>query len=161
MYRTGHLGVSLLAFAPVGYWLVSAGFVALAFVTAATMCYLAMLPDVDHRLPGIPHRGPTHSLAFAALVGGAFALVAGGLSRVLSVATPAGLSMAAFGFLVGFGSVFAHLLGDVVTPMGVRFLWPSSRSWSLRLTTADSRVWNGGLFALGVFAVAASTYLAL
>lgn len=161
MYRTGHLGVSLLAFAPVGYWLVSGGYVALAFLTGATMLYLATLPDVDHRIPGMPHRGPTHSLAFATLVGGAFAFAAGELSRVLSVAVPAGLSMVAFGFLLGFGSVFAHLLGDVITPMGVRFLWPSSRTWSLGLTTADSRVWNGALFAFGVFAVAAATVLAL
>ena len=160
MYRTGHLGVSLLAFAPAAYWLVSGGYVALAFLTGGTMLYLASLPDIDHRLP-VPHRGPTHSLAFAALVGGAFALVAGELARVLSVAVPAGLSMAAFGFLLGFGSVLAHLLGDVITPMGVRFLWPSSRTWSLRLTTADSRVWNGALFALGVFSVAASLFLAL
>ena len=160
MYRTGHLGVSLLAFAPVAYWLVSGGFVALAFLTGATMLYLASLPDVDLRLP-IPHRGPTHSLGFAALVGGAFAAVAWCAGRVASVAVPPGLSMTTFGFLLGFGSVVAHLLGDVITPMGVRFLWPSSRRWSLGLATADSRAWNAGLFALGVFALAASTSLAL
>ena len=160
MYRTGHRGASLLVFAPAAHWLLSGGYVGLAFLTGATMVSLASLPDVDHRLP-IPHRGPTHSLAFAALVGAAFALVAGRLAAVVSVATPAGLSAAAFGFLLGFGSILAHLLGDVVTPMGVPFLWPSSRRWSLRLATADSRAWNGGLFALGVFAVAAATYLAL
>ncbi|WP_435124877.1 metal-dependent hydrolase [Halobaculum sp. D14] len=160
MYRKGHLGVSLLLFAPVGYWLVTAGYGALAFLTGATMLYLAMLPDVDHRVPGVPHRGPTHSLLFAAAVGAAFGYAATLLEPVFSVAVPAGLSMPAFGFLLGFGSVTAHLAGDVITPSGVNFLWPYPYEWSLNLTRADSTAWNLGLFGLGVFAVAAAAALA-
>lgn len=71
---------------------------------------LASLPDVDQPLSRIRHRGPTHTVWFAVLVG----LLAGvGSTLVL------GSSLAfRFGFVVGTCSILAHLAGDVVTPMG-------------------------------------------
>ena len=75
MYWKGHYGVSLLVFAPIAFALLAVGRADLAVVTGGAMLWLATLPDIDHRLPLIPHRGPTHSLLFAALVGGAFAAV--------------------------------------------------------------------------------------
>jgi inner membrane protein len=159
MYRKGHLGVSLLVFAPVGFALVRAGYTELALVTGAVMTWLSMLPDVDHRVPGIPHRGPTHSLAFAALVG----LVFAGLGSLVGARTSLGYSfgLAAFGFLLGFVTVLAHLLADALTPSGVNFLWPlSGTRYTVSVTRADNTVWNYLLFGLGVFAVAAATLLA-
>ncbi len=161
VFRRGHLGVAMLALAPVTFWLLSAGYPVFAALVAGTVLYLAMLPDVDHRIPGVPHRGPTHSLLFAGVVGGVFAGAASLVEPVLSVAVPGGVSMVAFGFLLGFGAVVAHLLGDAITPAGVNFLWPYPKEWSLYLTTADSTLWNWGLFGLGVFAMAGSVALAL
>ncbi|MFC6786192.1 metal-dependent hydrolase [Halobaculum halobium] len=161
MYKRGHLGVAMVTLAPITFWLLTDGYPVFAVLVAGTVLYLAMLPDMDHRVPGIPHRGPTHSLLFAGLVGAVFAGAASVLEPVLSVAVPGGVSMVAFGFLLGFGSVVAHLLGDVITPMGVNFLWPYPREWSLSLTTADSTLWNWGLFVFGVFAMAAAVVLAV
>ena len=159
MYRTGHYGVSLLAYAPVGLALVLAGRPTVALAAGAGVLWLATLPDVDHRFPGIPHRGPTHSLAFAALVGGALggAALLGG--RALDVADPTGLATLAAG--VGVFGVCAHLLGDVLTPAGVQLFWPVGPEFSVYLTNADSTVWNYGLFALGVGATAASALVAV
>lgn len=159
VYRTGHYGVSLLAYAPVGLALVLAGRSAVAFVAGAGVLWLATLPDVDHRLPGIPHRGPTHSLAFAGLVGAAFggtALLGG---RALGATDPTGLAVLAAG--VGAFGVCAHLLGDVLTPAGVPLFWPVGPEFTVSLTTADSTVWNYGLFALGVCATAAAALAAV
>ncbi len=158
MYRKGHLGVSLLVFAPIGYGLVSIGEPELSLLTGAVMVWLAMLPDIDHRLPIISHRGPTHSLLFAALVGGVFA----GAGFLLEGAfTVAGFSLAAFGFFLGFVSVFAHLIGDTLTPAGVNYLWPLSiKTFSVYLTRADNTIANQGLFALGVLVSAAVMGLA-
>jgi inner membrane protein len=159
MYRKGHLGVSLLVFAPVGFALVRAGYTELALVTGAVMTWLSMLPDVDHRVPGIPHRGPTHSLTFAALVG----LVFAGLGSLVGARTSLGYSfgLATFGFLLGFVTVLAHLLADALTPSGVNFLWPlSGTRYTVSVTRADNTVWNYLLFGLGVFAVAAATLFA-
>jgi inner membrane protein len=151
----------MLALAPITFWLLVGGYPAFAALVIGTVLYLAMLPDVDHRLPGVPHRGPTHSLLFAGVVGAAFAGAASLVEPVFSVAVPGGVSMVAFGFLLGFGAVVAHLLGDVITPAGVTFLWPYPKTWSLSLTTADSTLWNWGLFVLGVFAMAVAVALAV
>lgn len=160
MYRTGHLGVSLLVFAPIGYLMVAAGYPLAALLTGSAMLWLAMLPDVDHRIPGIPHRGPTHSLLFAAAVGAVFAgvgTVVGGQFPSL----PQG-RLTEFGFFVGFVSVAAHLLGDVLTPAGVNLFWPlSGKEYSVYLARANNRIANYGLFVLGVFAVAVAAVLAI
>ena len=147
MYRKGHLGVSLLVFAPVGYALVTAGHPAVAAVAGLVMVQLSTLPDIDHRLPMVDHRGATHSLAFAALVGGAGAAVGVVADSVVSV----GLPLPAVGFAIGALTILAHLLGDTLTPMGVNYLWPlPAAPVSLSLTPADNPVANSGLFGLGL-----------
>ena len=165
MYRKGHYGVSLLVFAPIAFVLLAFDRADLALVTGGTMLWLAMLPDVDHRIPGVPHRGPTHSLAFAALVGAAFGAAgvalqtaAGGVA-VDVAAVSRGVSLAAAGFALGALTVVAPLLGDALTPAGVNFLWPLSGTYTLGLWTADSAVANYGLLAIGVFATGAAAYL--
>jgi inner membrane protein len=147
MYRKGHLGVSLLVFAPVGYTLVRLGYPVVAAATGGVMLWFAMLPDVDHRLALVEHRGATHSLAFAALVGGLGAALGVVAEQTVSV----GLPLPAVGFAIGALTVLAHLLGDTLTPMGVNYFWPvSSRTVSLSLTRADNRWANSGLFGLGL-----------
>lgn len=149
MYRAGHLGIGLLVFAPVGVVLVLAGRADLAVLAEATAVALAMLPDYDHRLPFLTHRGITHTVWFALLVG----VVLGGLGWVLGgrPATPTTSELAVFGFGVGTLVVLAHLLGDVLTPAGIRPFWPVwDRTFTLALTRADSTVANYGLLVLGV-----------
>lgn len=172
VFRIGHYGVSLALYAPVGGLLVAGGSPTAAVAGGAVVCWLAMLPDVDHQLPGVSHRGPTHTLAFAALVGGAvWAAASAGASAfgfegyavgpaALSAFSLGPVGVPAFaGGIVGF-AVLAHLVGDLLTPMGVALLWPVSEyRYSLSLTPADSTAWNYGLFALGVFATAAAAYL--
>lgn len=172
MYRKGHYGVSLLVFAPIAFALLSLGKPILAFLTGVPMLWLAMLPDYDQRVPFIRHRGPTHSLLFAGLVGAAFAgagFALGSASSFLGtgevvaqIGLGAQLGFAAFGFFVGSITVVAHLLADALTPAGVNFFWPlSGRTFSVYLTTADNTVWNYALLVLGVFATGASLYLSM
>jgi inner membrane protein len=156
VYHKGHYGVALLVFAPVGVALVSAGLVDLAALVGAGSLWLAMLPDVDHRLPGISHRGPTHTVWFAFLVAAAL----GGIGLLVGragTATPYGPeTLAAVGASIGLVSVGAHLLADALTPMGIRPFSPlSTRRYSLSLVTADSTVGNYGLLGFGVFVTAA------
>src|SRR5699024_3289380 len=102
------------------------------------------LPDNDMWIPGLDHRGTSHSL-FAALVIGA---VLGGLGWVVGDQLGAALAsldssivgpfagvfeivgqqlrglderaLAQFGFVVGVYGIMAHLLGDVITVSGIR-----------------------------------------
>ncbi|MGM0591073.1 MAG: metal-dependent hydrolase [Halobacteriota archaeon] len=158
MFRLGHYGVSLLAFAPVGFVLLVAGEGELAFVAGVVMLWLAMLPDLDHRIPGISHRGPTHTLAFALLVGATFGVVGAAMGGLVETTIP----LSAFGAFVGTVAILAHLFGDLLTPMGVALFWPlSSRRYSLRIARADNTVANYGLFALGIFVSAGALWSAV
>ena len=164
VYRLGHYGVSLLAYAPVGLAFALAGELALAVVGGAGVLALARVPDYDMRIPGITHRGVTHTVLFAVLVGATLAGALVALSQAGSDPMPADVlaPRAAFAFGVGAFGILAHLAGDVLTPAGVPLLWPlSSRTYSVSLTTADSTVWNYLLFALGVFATAAAGFVAI
>ena len=166
MYWKGHCGVSLAVFAPIGFVLLRLGEPTLAFAAAAVMVGLTMLPDADHRLPLVSHRGVTHTLLFAAAVGVVFA-AAGAVASPVGSSLSAGpvlgrVEFALFAGGVGFVAVLAHLLADALTPMGVPFLWPaSSRRYTLSLWYARNRLANAGLFAFGVFVVAAAVWLAI
>ncbi|SDZ75088.1 inner membrane protein [Haloplanus vescus] len=158
MYRRGHWGVSLLVFAPVGFALVSFGRPTLAVAGGAAMLWLSTVPDWDHRLPLISHRGPTHTLAFALLVG----LVGAGLGAGVAEVIPGSRStLVAFGFGIGALGILAHLLADALTPAGVPLLWPlSGRDFSVYLTRADNTIANYALLAVGVCATAVAAVLA-
>jgi len=159
MYRRGHWGVSLLVFAPVGFALVLAGRPDLAVVGGAAMLWLSMLPDWDHRLPVISHRGPTHTLAFALLVGAVGAGAGVGLTSVLGDGRA---TLVPFGFAIGTLAILAHLLADALTPAGIPLLWPlSTRDFSVYLTRADNTLANYVLFAVGICATAAAGFVAL
>ncbi|WP_158055797.1 metal-dependent hydrolase [Halorussus halophilus] len=158
MFRLGHYGVALLLYAPVGGWLLTTGNPSLAILGGAAVLWLTMVPDLDVRVPFVSHRGPTHTLPF---VGGVAALVWFG-------GTAAGLGSVALGptdvrtFAAGVValSLSAHLLADVLTPMGVAVLWPlSGERYSLSVAPADSTLANYSLFALGVAASAATLFL--
>jgi len=154
MYRTGHYGAALLTYAPVGTVLLLGGFEAAGVVGGIGVLTLARLPDYDLKVPLLSHRGPTHTLLFAVLVG---AVVGGGLGALAGTAPPGrAVTLGAFGFLVGFLAVGSHLLADALTPAGIEPFWPlSSKNYSLGLVGADSTVGNYGLLALGVFVSAA------
>lgn len=152
MYRTGHYGVTLLAYAPVGFLLAAGGRPAVAVLAGLGALAVTPLPDFDHRMPGVSHRGVTHTLLFAVAVGAVLAWA----TRLLPAGTVAP-RVTALAFGVGVFGVGAHLLGDVLTPAGVPLLWPlSDRRVTLAVASADSLVANYGLFALGVAATAAA-----
>lgn len=159
MYRIGHLGVSLLVYAPVGFALVSLGRTDLAILGEFCMLSLATLPDSDHRLPLVSHRGPTHTIGFALLVGlvvGALGWLYGGQPAVVT-----GSELAVFGFAIGTLAIVAHLLGDVLTPMGITPFWPIwNRKFTVRLTRADNVLANYSLLGLGMLVTAGLLFTA-
>lgn len=124
MYREGHSGFNALLYAPF-LPLVSDGWsLELALVGALVAVGVANVPDLDQPLPRLRHRGPTHTVWFAVLVG----LVAGIGTELLVPATPVAF---AFGFVVGTCGILAHLAGDVVTPMGIS---PFAPVWRYHVT---------------------------
>lgn len=162
MHREGHIGVNFLLYAPAAYWFVTQDWMLTFAFGAIGMGVWAFMPDIDMTLP-IPHRGPTHSFVFAALAGVLTAVLFGygaavgmlELTGLRGSALPlAMLAGVAIGFTVGFIGVIGHLLGDVLTPMGVRPWWPrSNRSYSLEVVLAEDEEANKQLSVIGAVAL--------
>ncbi|ELY43942.1 metal-dependent hydrolase [Natronorubrum bangense] len=152
MYQLGHYGAALLAYAPLGTIVALGGHETAAAVGAVTCLALSTLPDCDQQLPAIEHRGPTHSVVFALLVGVGLASITALFIDVSSPAAETGV--AAFAFVVGTLSISSHLLADVLTPMGIRPFWPlSARHYTLEITRAANPLANYALFGAGISAV--------
>ncbi|MFT4881346.1 MAG: inner membrane protein [Salinirussus sp.] len=173
MYRNGHYGAALLAYAPVGFLVAALGYRTLALLAAGVALAVAMVPDLDIRVPGLKHRGPTHTVGFALLVGavvgalGVTVVTAGNPAAVsTALATRDGgitaLGVGVLGGLVSALTVCSHIAVDALTPMGVTPFWPlSDRHVSLDVVRASNRVANAVLLGVGVAAAAGSYWLAL
>lgn len=163
MHHEGHIGAALLAYAPVGAVTLAVGFDTLALLGAAAAVALSMLPDVDHRVPGIAHRGPTHTVWFVIGVAALLGLLGGLAGSEAGVV--AGLGLGTFAVAVGLAALGSHLLADSLTPTGIRPFAPwHSRHYSFELTTSANAMANYALLALGVvaagMALAVGNYLA-
>lgn len=147
MYLLGHLGIALLVFAPIAFVLVRTGRLRPAGFGGVALLLLASVPDVDSYVAGLAHRGITHTV-WAALALGVLLAVVGWCCWAWG--GPRRTDSATFGFLVGATTVVNHLVGDVITPMGIRPFYPVSEAeYSLRLVLARNPETNLGLFAAG------------
>ena len=153
MHREGHVGAALLAYAPVGALTLALGFGTLALLGAGGAVVLAMLPDYDQRVPGLEHRGPTHTVWFALAVAvlGGLAGAEHGLLSALALAVWAS---------VGVATVGSHILADALTPAGVRPLAPYRDDfYCYDLARARNPLANYALLALGMLAAGAALAL--
>ncbi|NHN42086.1 metal-dependent hydrolase [Halorubellus sp. JP-L1] len=154
MYALGHLGIGLLAFAPVALYLRRTNRTPLAAVGTVQVVALSTIPDVDLLLAGVSHRGITHTIWFALAVGSVLATFA--ILRTHHRPTalgPARSTGAIASGLTGSYAVATHLVGDVVTPMGVAPLAPVvDAHYSLAIVNAADPTANLALFALGCLA---------
>ncbi|WP_050031898.1 metal-dependent hydrolase [Halorubrum halophilum] len=160
MYWRGHVGIALLAYAPVAGAVRVAGEPGLAALGAAVAVAFSTLPDLDHRLP-VAHRGPTHTVAFA-LAAGAFVALAAAVAVVPSAGPDTALPPWAPGFVgsVATLSLCSHVAGDAITPMGIWPLRPlSERHVTFDLTPAANPRANRLFLGVGVAALALSVSL--
>lgn len=146
MYLLGHLGLGLLA----GALMVGLRPGRRTTVAASLPVVFAVAPDVDLYLAGISHRGITHTVWAALGLGVALAVAAGvaarrpGVERSAEPLPP---------FVGGSVAVLVHLLGDVITPMGLRPLHPLvGTAYSLDLVAARDPTANLALLTAGCLA---------
>jgi inner membrane protein len=155
MYSPGHVGIALLCVTPLAAGLCLAGHRRAARVSVLGFLLTASAPDVDLYLAGVPHRGITHTLVAAGVVGLLFGIVAV-LTRSPSLSTR--VADFVFGCLVGILGLSTHLLGDVVTPMGIQPFAPLvDAHYTLNLVYASDPTANAGLFVAGLVAYGLST----
>jgi inner membrane protein len=161
MHRNGHYGAALLAYAPVGFLALAFGFSVAAAGGAVLAVALAMVPDWDQRIPGIKHRGVTHTVHFAVAVGAFTGLLGAGVGASSTTdPTPfVFIGAGIFGATTGTLSILAHIGADALTPMGVKPLGEDGPHISYGVCRADSTLGNYGLLALGGTAALVAFYL--
>lgn len=151
MHREGHIGAALLAYAPLLAVFTAIGLDEFAFAGGVVVTALATLPDVDTRLPFVPHRGPTHTLRFAGAVAVVLGIVGFVIGTATGVLTAVGLGVA--GALAGFIAIGSHIAVDALTPMGVTpFI--GGPHYSYDVVRSANPLANYAFLLLGVGAVA-------
>lgn len=163
MHTQGHTGIGLLLYSPVAFLLLAHDLQTVFGLGLVGIEFWSVAPDVDIELP-MPHRGPTHSFVAVAVAGVltsicAVSLAASGVGSrsefVLGTPAMAYGAAAGFGFGIGVLGVLGHLLGDVVTPMGLRPWWPlSERHVCLDLVPSNDAGVNRALSLVGALAIA-------
>ena len=160
MHREGHLGAALFCFAPVGFVAAAVAGPTALLLGGAVAAGLAMVPDLDMRVPFVAHRGPTHTVWFATLLGAGGAL-AGALLGIESGPLPA----LGFALLLGsaaFLSIASHIAADALTPMGVRPFTPWDEThYTWDVTKAANPLSNYLLLALGAVVAGGLGWLGL
>lgn len=154
MYPPGHVGLTALLFAPLVCWFRLRGRREAATGCLVVAIALSLLPDIDKLLPGLVHRGVTHTL-LAAVVAGVF------VALVFQLTGPSAPGLGAehplVCYLIGAAGVVSHLVGDIITPMGIQPLFPGSWTvYSLNVVRASSPTANFLLVAAGSVALLCS-----
>lgn len=168
MYRKGHFGILLTVWSLVAFPLTAIGYPEVAVLALFVMLWFEPIPDYDLRVPFFSHRGVSHTIWTPLFLGAAFAgllwwtetefgLAATWLSH-LGWVTASPLNLAVTGGAFATLGAFTHLVGDVLTPMGLPILWPySDENYSIGVTTAKSELGNtilliiGGVIGSGAF----------
>lgn len=165
MHRDGHIGIGLVVYTPLAFVLSWAGLLTPMVLGLVGVAFMSYAPDFDMQLPLVSHRGLTHTALAAGGAGIIYALLGVYLTHtgvganttaglVIRNAILANLAAAGFGFLVGVLGVASHLLGDVLTPMGIEPWQPfDDRSYSLDVVYASNTVANEGLLLVGSVAI--------
>lgn len=156
MFRPGHYGMVLLLYSVVGYALLSRRYDSHAVAGTFLVVSVTMVPDWDTHVGWLTHRGPTHTVWFALLVGAVLGalVVLDGRRRGHDPPTVAGLGVWAAG--LGTFSVLAHLVADALNPVGLRPFYPvSNRHVTLDLVPPGDPLVNFGLLAAGLLAAGA------
>ena len=178
MHRSGHLGAGLLLYAPLFYWLWITDRPLLALVGLVVVLWTVPLPDIDLNVSGLSHRGSTHTIAFAILIGLTWTAIGWSIGGYLPGTIIPGLesvvlpiegwhrvlsqfrsldvrTLSAVAGLSGGVAVLSHLLADLLTPMGLAPFWPvSSTRYSFGVCRASNRSANALLLGLGVITIA-------
>lgn len=159
--------MAMLLYAPVAFILVYFQQYVAAVAAGAIIVGTTRVPDWDLWLPGVSHRGITHTLLFVVffglLIGMVFAVGIFYGPKVLplfslfydgAVTTRVILIAGGFGFFCGATAIFAHLMADIITPMGLQPLVPfSTQRYGLRVARAANPIANGVLLTAGSVAV--------
>jgi membrane-bound metal-dependent hydrolase YbcI (DUF457 family) len=132
MYRLGHIGIALLVLAPLSYALFEANNPLLAIVTAIGVLGIESLPDADFKFSFLDHRGTSHSLFAAVVVGGVIGFCGWLVAGQVSTALPAALAATSEAVTTAATTLQSFTASEA-----------TGRTAGLLRTVADSLTWTG------------------
>ena len=161
MLRKGHIGFALIVYSFIAYYLFSIGQIGLAVIGFFIMIPFAMIPDKDHLIPGMKHRGQSHSIIAAVIFG--FLLISPLILLMVftAVVIPPMILMYIFGIaIIGF---ITHIIADFITKQGTYPFKPFS---NIRLRfpitiQAENTYANIGFYITGWFMFIGSVMIGL
>lgn len=119
MYGKGHTGISLILYAPINAILIINSLYLEAVIGLAIILFFSSFPDIDIKISFIKHRGITHTIWFAFIIGFlcafSFYLIPEFYEETFNMSTNSELIM----FFVGTISIINHIVGDMITPAGI------------------------------------------
>jgi membrane-bound metal-dependent hydrolase YbcI (DUF457 family) len=133
MHRRGHVGITLLAFAPIAYFFLRNDSFMLAILGWIGVQAIEPLPDNDFWIPRLRHRGVSHSLVAALIVGIVLGTVGWLLSGSLvdvSVAAMTVLSTSINFVSSLYGDILGRLPVTIAQTAGVQPAHPPTKSVS-------------------------------
>lgn len=146
MYSSGHFGISWALYAPILFTFLMFNMYSVAIIGAIVVMFLASTPDLDMKfqykstvfhsiplvrrlVPDIKHRGITHSVWFMLGIGVLLATVGFFVYPIVeTVFTISQPLFAASMFFFGAFGIFAHVVGDYITPSGINILYPKGNT---------------------------------
>lgn len=173
MYSEGHWGIGMLLYSPVVFLLLllKPALLPLLVLGLAPIAFGAVIPDIDMKLKNylpIRHRGITHTVWFALLMGPVVAGVFFGLGWYAEKVLTGRLAITMFDVYVasaflgvlGIYGTLTHFVGDVITPTGLKPLEPVSDKRYRHVMTvfgqkskAANGYWNRALYIIGTGAI--------
>lgn len=148
MNPIGHFGIVLLVFGFVIFGLVARDKTRAAKIITVTALPMGIAPDIDLQIVQLAHRGFTHTIWAAIIAGGVLAIIAFCFEPL---ALTGKREESFYGFVTGFGGVCCHLAGDVITPMGIKPLYPLlDKPHTFDLVYASNQPANLALFVAGI-----------
>ena len=169
MRRRGHYGISFLAFSPLAFLLNASNAPEVALVGFLIVTGVTPIPDIDQRVSLVSHRGITHTVWFV-IVASMIATAVTWAAALYVIQTIHGtllttsvpslvLPAAGVGFLVALGLI-AHLIGDMLTPRGIKPFAPvDDTKYAWDFTTAGNSTANNALFVAGLGAIGLAIYI--
>lgn len=146
MYRNGHIGAALAAYAPLALVSTAIGGLELGVLGGVVAAGISKVPDWDQHIPFVKHRGATHTIHFAVIMG-----VLLGISGLLVGATYgilAAIGGFVYGLLLGTIPILSHIGADALTPAGVE-PFRDERHYSYNVVKAANPLANYALLGLG------------
>lgn len=172
MYKSGHMGINMILFAPILFIMMSFEYIFISIFGLIIITYFASLPDIDLKYQFLTHRGFTHTYLFGLFIG----LISSSLFTIINVLSinsgiiePSIFNMIGipiWGFFIGLFTVMGHIIGDVITPAGIRpFKKPkyipnlpifSDKKYTFDLVYAANTWANIGFLLIGIMSTTIS-----